>query len=149
MSDTMNALNDELYTHLQQQSFVLLHTTDLELGPTSSAISWIYASERDRLRFAIDTKSKLGDNLSTNPRVCVTVFASGGVYAVHGRVVPVTKVLENVPFEVSCFDIEIESWRNSMYAGSRLLSAPACEKTYDKRAADKLDGQVFDAMRKA
>ncbi|WP_020615602.1 pyridoxamine 5'-phosphate oxidase family protein [Paenibacillus daejeonensis] len=150
MSKTMTALNDELFTHLQQQSFVLLHTTDAELGrPTSSAISWIYAPTRDKLRFAIDTRSSLSENLEANPHVCVTVFASGGVYTVHGRAVRVVPVLEDVPFEVSCFDIEIDSWRNAMYAGSRLAAAPVSEKTYDQRAADKLDGQVFDAMRKA
>ena len=150
MSKTMTALNDELFTHLQQQSFVLLHTTDAELGrPTSSAISWIFAPARERLRFAIDTRSSLSANLEAHPHVCVTVFASSGVYAVHGQAVLVATVLEDVPFEVSCFDIEIDSWRNAMYAGSRLVAAPVAEKTYDQRAADKLDGQVFDAMRKA
>ncbi|MFS0727588.1 pyridoxamine 5'-phosphate oxidase family protein [Paenibacillus sp. 1P07SE] len=150
MSKTIIGLNDELFAQLQQQSFVLLHTTDAELGtPTSSAISWIYAIDRHKLRFAIDAKSKLSANLAAHPEVCVSVFAAGSVYAVHGRVVPVADLLEGVPFEVACFDIEVVSVRDAMYAGSRLSAGPECEKTYDKRAADKLDGQVFDAMRKA
>jgi hypothetical protein len=36
-----------------------------------------------------------------------------------------------------------------MFYGARLSVVPDYEKTYDKRAADKLDGQVFAAMRKA
>jgi hypothetical protein len=36
-----------------------------------------------------------------------------------------------------------------MFYGARLSATPEYEKTYDKRAADKLDGQVFAAMKKA
>lgn len=150
MTQTMTSLNDELFAHLQQQSFVLIHTADAASGcPTSNAISWIYAPSRDKLRFAIDSRSRLTGNLQAHAEICVTVFVAGGVVAIHGRALPVATPLAGVPFDISCFDIEIDSWRNAMYAGSRLASVPECEKTYDQRAADKLDGQVFEAMRKA
>ncbi len=36
-----------------------------------------------------------------------------------------------------------------MFYGSKISSEPAYEKTYDKNAADRLDRQVIEAMRKA
>jgi len=57
--------------------------------------------------------------------------------------------LDGVPFKLSCFDIHVEQVRDAMFYGSRLSVAPEYEKTYDKRAAEKLDNQVFAAMKKA
>jgi hypothetical protein len=137
-------------SQLQKQPFVLLHTIDSETGsPTSSAISWIYPVNETTLRFAIDGRSRLAGNMTARPDVCVTVFAPGTVQTVYGRAKLVTDALEDVPFKLVCYDIAIGQIRDAMYYGARLSVLPECEKTYDKRAADKLDGQVFAAMKKA
>ncbi|MNR64744.1 hypothetical protein D3C85_1874900 [compost metagenome] len=67
----------------------------------------------------------------------------------YGKAKLVTDALEDVPFKLVCFDIEIEVIRDAMFYGARLSSQPQYEKTYDQRAAEKLDGQVFAAMKKA
>ena len=54
-----------------------------------------------------------------------------------------------MPIKLSCIDIDVEEVREAMFYGSRITVAPEFEKTYDKRAADKLDGQVFAALKKA
>ncbi|WP_181438808.1 pyridoxamine 5'-phosphate oxidase family protein [Paenibacillus sambharensis] len=150
MTEPLTALPEALHTALQTESFVLLHTTDAESGkPTSNAISWVYAVNPNRLRFAVDGRSRLVANLSAKPEASVTVFAAGSVYAVYGLTNLVTEALDEVPFKLVCFDIEISDVRDAMFYGARLSVAPEYEKTYDKRAADKLDGQVFAAMKKA
>lgn len=150
MTEPVTALSEALFTQLQNETFVLLHTIDAETGsPTSNAISWVYAVDHDRLRFAIDGRSRLVANLTANPDATVTVFAEGTVHAIYGSATIVVDALENVPFKLVCFDIAIRAVRDAMFYGARLSIVPEYEKTYDKRAADKLDGQVFDAMKKA
>lgn len=39
--------------------------------------------------------------------------------------------------------------RDAIFYGARLSTTPECEKKYDKCAADKLDAQMFAALKKA
>ena len=150
MAETLTALTDVQFAAMQGETFVLLHTIDAETGsPTTNAISWIFAPNPSVLRFAVDGRSRLVANLKNNPSVAVTLFAGGTVQAVYGTASVVTDALEGVPFRLVCFDIAISAVRDAMFYGARLTALPEYEKTYDKRAADKLDGQVFEAMKKA
>jgi hypothetical protein len=150
MTETITALTEALYTQLQKENFVLLHTVDAESSsPTSSAISWIYAVDLTRLRFALDARSRLISNLKASPEVSVTLFSGGSVHAVNGQARIISDRLEGVPFPLACIDIDIAAIRDVMFYGARLSMLPEYEKTYDKRAADRLDTQVFGAMRKA
>ena len=135
---------------MQKESFVLLGTIDAESGsPSTTAVSWLYAVEPARLRFAVDQRSRIITNVRHNPLVNITLFANGTVNAIYGVAEIVKEALEEVPFKVTCVDITISAVRDAMFYGSRISVLPEYEKTYDKRAAEKLDGQVFDAMRKA
>ncbi|SFS85474.1 pyridoxamine 5'-phosphate oxidase family protein [Paenibacillus sp. BC26] len=150
MTELVTVLTDELLSGLEKEPFVLLHTIDADNGfPTSSVISWIYAVNRSTLRFAIDGRSRLTVNMTSKVDVSVTVFAPGTVQTIYGTARLVTDALEDVPFKLVCFDIDIASVRDAMFYGARLSARPEYEKTYDRRAADKLDGQVFAAMKKA
>lgn len=150
MSEMLNALPDALFSQMQDEKFVLLHTVDAETGsPTSSAISWVYAVDPKRLRVALDSRSRLLTNLKQNEKASVTIFGAGTVHAVYGKAMLVTDALEDVPFQLACFDIAIDDVRDAMFYGAKLKVEPEYEKTYDKRAAEKLDNQVFSAMKKA
>lgn len=150
MAEPVTVLSDTLFAALQNESFVLLHTIDAENGsPTTNAISWVYAPNTGTLRFAVDARSRLVANLKTTPAVAVTLFAGGSVQAVYGKAALVKDGLDNVPFKLVCFDIAIDAVRDAMFYGARLSVQPEYEKTYDRRAADKLDGQVFAAMKEA
>ncbi|WP_219836332.1 pyridoxamine 5'-phosphate oxidase family protein [Paenibacillus sp. R14(2021)] len=150
MTEPVTVLNDDLFGALNQEPFVLLHTIDADSGsPTSSVISWIYAVNRTTLRFAIDGRSRLSVNMTSKADVSITLFGPGTVQTIYGTARLVTKVLDDVPIKLVCFDIRISEIRDAMFYGSRLSAKPAYEKTYDLRAADKLDKQVFAAMEKA
>lgn len=150
MAETLTALPETLFNQLQRENLVLLHTVDAESGsPTSSAISWVYAVDRARLRFALDGRSRLIANLKAHPAVSVTLFGGGSVHAAYGKAKVIADKLEGVPFPLTCVDIEVDTVRDAMFYGARLSVQPEYEKTYDKRAADRLDAQVFEAMKKA
>lgn len=150
MAETVTALNEQLFSILQKETFVILNTVDAETGaPGVNAISWVYAKDPQTIRFAVDGRSRIISNVKAHPKVAVSLFAAGTFNAVHGEARIVTEELENVPFKLACVDIHIEDVRNAMFYGARVSVQPEYEKTYDKRAADKLDGQVFDAMKKA
>jgi hypothetical protein len=101
------------------------------------------------LRFAIDQRSRIVANIKNNSLVNVTAFSEGTVHAIYGSAQIVVDALNEVPFKLTCVDITISAVRDAMFYGSRISVLPEYEKTYDKRAAEKLDGQVFDAMKKA
>lgn len=150
MSESAAGLTDSLLKMLQNETFVLLNTVDAESGgPTSSAISWVYAVDAFTLRLAIDHRSRLVHNMKENPLVTLTVFGDHSIYAINGRSVVKSDPLPDVPFEMCCFDVEISAVRNALFYGAQLESAPTYTKVYDVRAAEKLDGQVFAAMQKA
>jgi hypothetical protein len=44
---------------------------------------------------------------------------------------------------------KVETPRNAMFYGARMSVLPEAEKTYDNRAAARLDSQACDVMRKA
>jgi len=150
MSESVTQLTETLLLQLKSETFVLLNTVDAETGgPTSSAISWIYALNASTFRLAIDHRSRLVENVRSNPLVTITVFGDGKVHAINGRASVAIDPLPEVPFKLCCFDISVEAVRNALFYGAQLSSAPQYIKTYDQRASEKLDGQVFSAMQKA
>jgi len=150
MAEAFTALPDPIFAMLRNESLVLLATIDYETGaPCVNAMSWAYAVNPTKIRFALDQRSRIVQNLKNNALATMTVIGAGGVYSVYGSVTIVTDSLDGVPFKMVCADLNIESVRNSMFFGGRITVAPEYEKTYDKRAADRLDGQVFAAMQKA
>jgi hypothetical protein len=150
MAETITALPEQLYTALQKESFALLSTIDVETGaPNMNAISWVYAKDPGTIRFAVDQRSRIVSNINNNAQLNLTYVGAGSVHAIYGTGRVVRDALDDVPFKLTCFDIEISAVRDAMFYGARISTEPEYEKTYDKRAAEKLDGQVFDAMKKA
>lgn len=150
MNEPLTALPEGLLRQLQKEKFVLLTTVDADSGgPANNAISWVYAVDPQTIRFAVDARSRIVGNLAGNPHASVTFFADGTVYTVYGKARLAAEALEDVPFRLACYDIAIDTIRDTMFYGSRITTEPEYEKKYDKRAAEKLDNQVFEAMRKA
>jgi hypothetical protein len=150
MAETSPALSEQLLLHLQKEKIVLLATIDAETGaPTMNAISWVYAVNPTLVRFAVDQRSRLLANIRNNPQVVLAFFAEGAVNTIHGKASVWTEALEGVPIKLACVDVQLDAVRNALFYGSRIIVEPEFEKTYDQRAAAKLDGQVFAAMKKS
>ncbi|NBI29398.1 pyridoxamine 5'-phosphate oxidase family protein [Chengkuizengella marina] len=150
MTDMMSELNETIFSQLQKEKLVLLHTVDDESGtPTSSVISWTYAMDPKTVRFAVDQRSRIVNNVKNNKLVSLTSFVSATVYEIAGSAEIITEEMEEVPFKLACIEIKIKSVRDVMFYGARISTEPEYEKTYDKRAAEKLDNQVFEAIKKS
>ncbi|MBP1992819.1 pyridoxamine 5'-phosphate oxidase family protein [Paenibacillus eucommiae] len=150
MAELITELSNPLFAVLQKEKFLLLSTLDYETGaPCVNAISWVYAKDSKTIRFAVDQRSRIAANLLANHQVTLSFIGAGSVHAISGTANIVAEALEGVPFKLICVDVDIESVRDAMFYGARIITEPEYEKTYDKRAAEKLDRQVFDAMKKA
>lgn len=150
MAETVShSLSQELHALLQQERFILLGTIDHVSGaPASSAISWVYAPDHETVRIALDSRSRIIENVRKHPGVVLTLLGAGSAYAINGKAQVAVERMEEVPLKLSMLEVKIEAVRDIMFYGSRLSVEPQYEKTYDKNAAAKLDQQVMSALRK-
>jgi uncharacterized pyridoxamine 5'-phosphate oxidase family protein len=139
-----------LFEELQHEKYVTLSTIDYETGaPNVSAISWVYALDEETIRLAVDNRSRIVKNIQNNPHVVVTLIANESTYAIAGKAKVKVEKLEGVPLKLALIEIRIQEVRDVMFYGSKITSEPQYAKTYDKKAAERLDTQVMNAMKHA
>jgi hypothetical protein len=144
------SLSQELLPLLQKERFAMLSTINKQSGaPYISAISWVYAKNPSTLVLAVDSRSSIVENVIHNSHVVLNVFAAGSVYSIAGMGSVKAPRMEGVPLKLSLLEVLIEEVRDVMFYGSRLSIEPQYEKTYDARAAAKLDNQVMEALKNA
>lgn len=140
-------LTAELIQALQEERIVTIATIDFEKGtPSVSAISWVYAMNESSVRFAVDQRSRIVENVSSNGAVTLNVIANESVYSISGVASIRKDRMEGVPLKLALVEIAIEEVRDVMFYGSKISVEPKYEKTYDARAAAKLDNQVLSAI---
>ena len=144
-----NELTEELLPLLQEERYVTVATVDYETGgPHVNAISWVYALDSKRVRFAVDNRARVVENIRKEPRVTLTMIGGGSTYAITGKSEIIEENMEDVPLKLALIEVGVEQVRDVMFYGSRVTAEPKFEKTYDKEAADKLDEQVAAGMKK-
>jgi hypothetical protein len=140
-------LIDPLFDVLQKERFVTIATIDYETNsPNVSAISWVFAPDRDRIFFAIDQRSRIVDNIKQHPAIVLNIIANESTYSINGNAHIREERLEGVPLKLTLIELTISEVRDVMFYGSKISSEPLYEKTYDEKAAAKLDKQVLIAM---
>jgi len=141
-------LIEPLFQALQKERFVTIATIDHETGgPNVSAISWVYAPSEERIYFAVDNRSRIVQNIQNNPLVVMNLIANESTYSISGKAHIKTEKMEDVPLKLALVEITITEVRDVMFYGSKISLEPKYEKTYDPRAAAKLDNQVMTALR--
>ncbi len=139
-----------LYDELQKERFVTLATVDYETGgPNVSAISWILAIDEKTIYFAVDNKSRIIQNIRNNNKVVINLIANESTYSIQGEASLKEERLQEVPLKLALIEIKIHEVRDVMFYGSKIITEPQYDKTYDKNAAARLDKQVMEAMKKA
>jgi uncharacterized pyridoxamine 5'-phosphate oxidase family protein len=139
-----------LFDELQKERFVTLATVDHETGgPNVSAISWVLAKDEQTIYFAVDNRSRIIQNIKNNNQAVINLIANESTYSISGTSSLKQEKLEEVPLKLALVEINISEVRDVMFYGSKIVSEPQYDKTYDKDAAARLDKQVMDAMRKA
>lgn len=138
----------DLFEALQTERLSFFSTVDAETGaPFMNAVSWVHASNDQTLRVAVDSRSKIIDNIHKNSLVSLAVFASGSTYTISGSAKVLSERLDDVPLKASVIEIAITEVRDVMFYGSKIAVEPAYEKTYDLEAAEKLDRQIMTALK--
>lgn len=141
-------LSETQYQLLQKERYMLLSTVDQEMdGPIMNAISWTFASDYTRILFAVDSRSKIIDNIKAQPKVVLTLIGDDSTYSIRGDAKVASEKMEGVPLKLAMIEVNIEEVRDVMFYGAKISVEPEYEKTYDEEAAAKLDRQVMDALR--
>lgn len=139
-----------LYDEMQKERFVTLATVDYEKGgPNVNALSWVIAKDECTIFFAVESHSRIIDNIKNNNQVIVHIIANESAYSIAGRATIKQKVLADLPLNLALVSIHIEEVRDVMFYGSKITIQPQFDKTYDREAAARLDKQVMNTMKKA
>ncbi|MGM9923314.1 MAG: pyridoxamine 5'-phosphate oxidase family protein [Bacillus sp. (in: firmicutes)] len=145
-----NVLIEPLFEQLQKQCFVVLTTIDPGTGaPNMNAISWTLAKDETTIVFSVANRSKIVENIRRNKHAVITLIANESTYAISGEAVVKQERLEGVNLKLSLIELRIKEVRDVMFYGARITAEPRYEFTYDKDAAESLDIQVMEAMKKA
>ncbi|MBU9711264.1 pyridoxamine 5'-phosphate oxidase family protein [Evansella tamaricis] len=143
-------LTEELLPLLRKEHYVTIATVDHENGsPNVNAISWVYAQDETTIRFSVDNRSRIVENIRKQPLVTLTLIGAGSTYSITGETNILSEKMEDVPLKLALLEIKVAEVRDVMFYGARITQEPKYEKTYDKDAAQKLDNQVMSAMKKA
>ncbi|GLY10621.1 pyridoxamine 5'-phosphate oxidase family protein [Bacillus badius] len=138
-----------LFEALQEDRLVTIATIDKESGnPAIHAISWIRALDEHTLRIAVHSRSSMVENIKQNPAMAIHLLANESAYAISGTGKIITEKAAGVPVQTAIIEICITEIRDVMFYGSKIILEPKHEKTYDEQAAQKLDRQVLEALRK-
>ncbi|WP_203362186.1 pyridoxamine 5'-phosphate oxidase family protein [Bacillus sp. REN10] len=138
-----------LFEALQKDRFVTVATIDHETGgPMIHAISWIYAVDERTIRFAATSQSRMIENLEKNTAIAINMISNESTYTITGESHILSKKVEGIPLKIAIVELAIKEIRDVMFYGSKMISEPVYEKTYDLAAAEKLDQQVIDALKK-
>ncbi|WP_342754411.1 pyridoxamine 5'-phosphate oxidase family protein [Bacillus sp. PK3_68] len=138
-----------LFEALQEDRLVTIATIDEESGhPAVHAISWIRALDEHTLRIAVHSHSRMVRNLKHHPAVAIHLLANESAYAISGTGKILTEKAAGIPVQTAIIEISVSEIRDVMFYGSKVISEPRHEKTYDEQAAKKLDNQVLEALQK-
>jgi uncharacterized pyridoxamine 5'-phosphate oxidase family protein len=145
-----NKLIEPLFDELQEERFVTISTVDFETGgPNVNAISWVLAKNEKTIYFAVDNRSRIIQNIKQNHKVAINIIANESTYSIQGEAFVKLEHLNDVPLKLALIEMKIDEVRDVMFYGSKIVSDPQYDKTYDREAAVRLDKQVMEAMKKA
>ncbi|QFT88723.1 hypothetical protein FIU87_08710 [Bacillus sp. THAF10] len=143
-----NVLIQPLLAALQQEILVTVHTIDHDTrGPNVNAVSWIYASNEKTLLLAVNSTSRIMENIQFHKNVVITVIANNSVYSINTVATVKEERMKEVPLRLSLLQLDIQEVRDIMFYGAKVSNVPTFEKTYDLDAARKLDEQVMNSIR--
>lgn len=143
----MEQLSQDMQENLQNFQLVFISTIKDQTKPIVNAISWIYASTSHTIRFAVDSRSMLLENLRQNSRVAMTIFYKNSVYTLYGDSKIIQELIDGVSLKLSMVEVTIDSIFETMFYGSKITVQPEYEKDYNKEAAEKLDKEVMNALK--
>jgi Pyridoxamine 5'-phosphate oxidase len=111
-----------------------------------NAISWIHGYKPNVLRIAVGSKAQIVTNIESNENVNFAFFYRKSIFSFQSKGKIVTKSIPGVPFPLTLIELETDELHDIMFYGAEITQEPVYEKTYNIKAAKKLDEQVYEGM---
>ncbi|WP_457625951.1 pyridoxamine 5'-phosphate oxidase family protein [Persephonella sp.] len=122
--------------------------TSTQNKPYTTFISWLAAKDKKTVRFALSKDSVSTDNLKQNPYASVEVFGEGFALSISGSVKLIVDEIENLPFPVSVFEMEVEKVVDNLFPGASITGKIPFEHTGDTVQAKEFDRIVLEELLK-
>ncbi len=126
---------------------VVIGTVDGEGNQHMTFITWIYPLDERTLRFAVSSKAKTAENIRQTGKVAIQMFAPDKSLTCYGIAREVLEKIEGVPFDVSVFEMEIDTVENSLFPGSTITGVIPFAHTGKVLKMVELDEKVVSALR--
>ena len=124
-----------------------LSTIHKETGAIQqNVISWIHGHKPNVLRLAVGSNAQIVTNIEANPNVNFTFFYEKSIVSFQSKGNIVTKNIPGVPFPLTLMELKTDELHDIMFYGAEITQEPVYEKTYNVKAAEKLDVQVYEGM---
>lgn len=147
--EVASKLSPEMVEYLQGKAIVFLQAIDPDTQSIySTALSWLYATSPTTIHFAIDSKSKLIEILKHKPQATITFIGCESAYAVSGTVELKERKAEDVSIHLSILELQVHEVRDIIFYGGKIVTNPEFIKTYHQSLIDKLDREVYQAIRR-
>ena len=93
-----------------------------------SAISWVYAVSETSIRFAVDQRSRIVENIRHNTGVVLTIMANESVFSISGAGEILTDRMEGISLKLTVIEVKVQEVRDVMFYGAKLAIEPTYEK---------------------
>lgn len=148
MKEALTHLPEELFAFMQQPRLTQMTTLDLETGgPFVNVISWVLAHTTDRIRLAGDHRTRFMQNMKADGRVALTILGAGTAWTVYGQARVLAERAPGIALPFTLMEVTDLQVYEVMFMGAKLSQEPQWVVTCSPEAADKLDAEVFAAMR--
>ncbi len=126
---------------------VVVGTVDGEGNQHLTFITWVYPADERTLRIAVSSKAKTSQNIRETGKVAVQIFAPDKSLTCYGTAREIIDRIEGIPFDVSVFEINVESVENSLFPGSTVTGIIPFAHTGKVLKMVELDEKVMSALR--
>ena len=126
---------------------VVVGTVDREGNLHMTFITWIYPVDERTLRLAVSSKAKTAQNIRDTGKVAVQIFAPDKSLTCYGTAKEILEKIEGIPFDVSVFEMNVESVENSLFPGSTITGIIPFAHTGKVLKMVELDEKVMSALK--
>lgn len=126
---------------------VVVATADKEGNLHITFITWVYPIDERRLRIAISSNAKTSQNIRETGRVAIQIFAPNKALSVYGNAKEIKEKIEEIPFPVSVFEVDIDTVENALFPGATITGIIPFAHTGNVLKATELDSKVLKALK--
>jgi len=147
MGKPVEELSQEMVSLIQGSTIVLLNVVHKESERIyTTALSWVYAVNERKIRFAIDAKSEFVSILENEPNLVLTFIGLESVYSIVGKAAIRIRQTEGTTLKLAILEVDVQEVRDIIFYGGKVVTEPSFMKTYNAELVKKLDQEVKDII---